>query len=46
MTGSRITKTVCLTPSQRAQQRQDGRKELQDSQLRAMGTCVASLCQN
>lgn len=46
VTGSRITKTVCLTPSQRAQQQQQGRKEVQDSQLRAMSTCVTSLCQN
>ena len=44
VTGSRISKTVCLTPSQRAQQQQEGRKQLQDSQVRAANTCVPGMC--
>ena len=44
VTGSRIAKTVCLTPSQRAQQRQTGQRETQDSQIRAMNTCVPGQC--
>jgi hypothetical protein len=44
VTGSRISKTVCLTPSQRAQQQQEGRKQLQDSQVRAANTCVPGQC--
>jgi len=44
VTGTRITKTVCLTPSQRAQQQQDAHRQLQDSQLRAANTCVPGQC--
>ena len=44
VTGSRISKTVCLTPSQRAQQQQNGQRQLNDSQVRAMNTCVRGQC--
>jgi hypothetical protein len=46
VTGSRITKTVCWTPSQRAQAKADGRKQAEDSQRNAATTCTPSLCQN
>jgi hypothetical protein len=44
VTGSRITKTVCWTPSQRAQAQADGRKQAEDSQRNAATTCALSVC--
>jgi hypothetical protein len=46
VTGSRITKTVCWTPSQRAQAQADGRKQAEDTQRNAATTCTPSLCQD
>ena len=45
VTGTRFTKVVCLTPSQRAQATANGRKETQDVQRQAAQACVAGACQ-
>ncbi len=45
VTGTRITKVVCLTPSQRAAATATGRKEAEDVQRQAAQACVAGACQ-